>query len=60
MSFFPTSLDFSVYTKYYTLSFCGTYSFRVLKVQAEVSEIFVYDKRELIDISDEIAFEITR
>ena len=41
--------------------FFGTeYSFRVLKVQVEVSEIFVHDKRELIDISDEIAFEITR
>ena len=41
-------------------NFCGTYSFRVLKVQVEVSEIFVHDKRELIDISDGIAFEITR
>jgi len=26
----------------------------------EVSEIFGHDKRELIDISDGIAFEITR
>lgn len=41
-------------------NFWGAYSFRVLKVQAEVGEIFVCDKRELIDVSDGIAFEITR
>ena len=40
-------------------NFWGAYSFRVLKVQSEVSEIFVCDKR-LIEVSDGIAFKITR